>query len=508
MSFPLTVLPEELITTVVSHVSDRGALCNLALASRQLHRLATPHLYNDIAVYLGKEPRDHEALRSLVTGLLERPDYAACVQHLEIRGHWINILEPDEQIDKIFFRILKEKIKALKTHVWINENIWADAITGLEREEALVVILLLISPNLRTLNTIAPPRSGKYWLWLMKRISNQSPGALLKLRELALLSAESDRESCFPFLQLPNLKSVLFYGFYSSREGWNIYDDDGVAYLADAASAISAYCAGSAQSTVGSVEHLEIFHAGPLFPTVLQMIGSCATLRTFAFDHSDWMVPENPSLYNAVVLALSIHADSLTALHIGDKYNGHRTHGKPLDFRGLYNLRLLKIPISGFLGFSDYTDESQSLSDDRMRERFPISLQELVLLCDRSEEPHVLPTLQHYIHAWPHIIPNMESLEIHCHAPEAMYAWLRQPTERRHIQLRIFRKLNVSGKYRFVAPFVSSIKDQQQDISSVEIEVEDLTNPLDDLMPVEEFIPAEESLVTSFEEDLAQLSIL
>ena len=208
------------------------------------------------------------------------------------------------------------------------------------------------------------------------------------------------------------------------------------------------------------------------------------------------------------MLTLSIHAATLTALYIGDSYDRIWADNEPLSFRWLFNLKHLKIPVAGFLGDSRGAADGHSLPDERMRNRFPPSLQELVLLVYQIEESHILSALQHYIGAEPSILSNLKALHIHCHAPEAMYEWLREPTERHHIQLRIFRKLRTKNNY-IIRPFAKSVGNSQQKISEVEIQLSfpSTRSQLEDLMLLEEYIPTEEIVVTSFEDDFAELRV-
>lgn len=188
-------------------------------------------------------------------------------------------------------------------------------------------------------------------------------------------------------------------------------------------------------------------------------------------------------------------------------YDGFRRTADPLSFHELINLKHLKISGYGFLGFTSASD-AQSLSDDRMRSRFPASLQELVILSivDENGESHLLSPLRHYLSAEPLIIPNMNALDIQCYAPEAMYEWLHQPAKQRNVKLRIFRKLDSQGGDRFVTPFVNTIEGRKRDILQVPISrmpPESDSSP-EELVLLEEFNPADELLLTSFEEDIVE----
>jgi hypothetical protein len=222
-------------------------------------------------------------------------------------------------------------------------------------------------------------------------------------------------------------------------------------------------------------------------------------LRTFAFDFRKLAGPEHPCFYNAMISVLSMRVDTLMALSIGLIHDSCLEGAPPIDFSELRNLEHLRIPVSLFLGS---TSNDQSLPDDQMRVRFPASLKKLVLLVDKSQECHILSSLQHYIGADPPIMPNLQELDVCCHAPEAMYAWLHQAAHRHHIHLRIFRKLKTKDDRYFITPFANTVESSKQEISQIKLK---LCPPLPDLqleslMPLEEYEPDTEAIVPIFEE--------
>jgi hypothetical protein len=198
-----------------------------------------------------------------------------------------------------------------------------------------------------------------------------------------------------------------------------------------------------------------------------------------------------------MIAVLSMRADTLTALSIGLVEFAARYGAPPIDFCGLRNLEHLRIPVSLFL---ESTSNNRSLPDDHMRDRFPTSLKKLVLLVDESLEQHILSSLQHYIDADPPIMPNLQELDVCCHAPEAMYAWLHEAAHRHHIRLRIFRKLNAKDDNYLITPFVNTVRNSEQELSQIKLK---LSPPLaelqlEDLMPLEEYEPDSETIAPVF----------
>ncbi|KAJ4289678.1 hypothetical protein N0V90_011007 [Kalmusia sp. IMI 367209] len=511
MMFPLTKLPEELISTVASHISARGDLFNFALASRQLHRIANPHLYRHIALFLGSEFGVCERLHSLVIQLLQRADVATFVQYLHIRGKWANSWGDGKEkaIDELH-PILKAGIEKLTPDR--KNRSWTDNVVGWGKEEALVAVLLHIVPNLRTLDMSIPDEPGMHYRWLLREVAFEPPRLLPNLKELVLINnlgvwSVPELESFLPFLLLPKLKRAFFYFKNDWNDAWSdLGDQEYTALATDTVTSVKNQRLSHSGPT-SSLEHLEIREGSGDITNPLKLIGTCEVLRTFAFDvRKGWQVT-HPAFYSSLVSALSIHADTLTALYLGDDYEylaDEATRVIPLSFHELVNLKHLAIPACGFLHYSEHI-HAQSLSDDRMRDRFPPSLRKLVLFFHKMDEHHTLPLLQHYLSAEPLIIPYLQELIVHCHTPESMYAWLRQPTQQRRIQLRIFRKLKTKDDMWLVTPLWRSVESADQQSTQVQIPLEYPSPSLAEMMmPVEEYDPSEEACVLSFEEDIAQ----
>ena len=85
----LDCLPEEIISQVVSYVSSNESLKSLALSSRKLNRLSTPHLCECIDLFDHGEYLHGDTfpkLKPLAALLVRRPDLAQLVRRFNLDG--------------------------------------------------------------------------------------------------------------------------------------------------------------------------------------------------------------------------------------------------------------------------------------------------------------------------------------------------------------------------------------------------------------------------------------
>ncbi|KAF2443704.1 hypothetical protein P171DRAFT_432896 [Karstenula rhodostoma CBS 690.94] len=485
MAASLTALPEELLAAIASY-SSTSAVVSLALTSKQLNRIATPHLYHRIAFKEDEDQANYERLHSLVIQLIQHPEHAAYVEHLHIGRQWPpspNSLIKRQTSFEDLHPILKEYLKTF-TGVANRRLCWDTA-------EALIFILFHLTPNLRALNSSLPKASRKHWLRLIVRRTDY---LLPNLRELAIVDDDGQHEHFEQsyLFEFRKLESVFVHNF--KRLEWDL--DSAINQLTHGNQEYMDHIASLVRSKPSfrdydldlSARHLEISDAYLDSFSFVDMMYAFPALRTFALDFRKDSVPEHPCFYSGVISVLSARAETLTALSIGGFHNDYHESAPQLDFSTLRNLKHLRISVSVFLGS---TSNAQSLPDDRMRGRFPASLQKLVLVVYKREEHHILSALQHYIDVEPPIIPNLRELDICCHAPEAMYASLHPAAQRHHVHLRIFRKLNTRQEHLFIVPFVNTVEKTRQEISQVDIKIRPpvSTLQLEDLMPLEEYTP-------------------
>ena len=276
MTSPFTLLSEELVDTIILHIPASGDLCNLALTSRQLYRITTPHLYGNIRLTLEKDENSYKRLHFLVETLLHSSKLADIVRNLKIRNKWGCAWEPRENrgpggLHPVFKQKILSRIHKTedKTGVW-------------DSREALIVVLLYLVPNLRSLDTNMPDEVGKYWEWLMKQLISHK--ALINLEELAIVEPAREKTSHRAFLHLPRLKSAYFYNLFElSDDGPPVFEDEVEhtkeayqQYLTNVSDAISIHRGRFAPNDLHKIEHLEIRLANLDFESLLQIIGNCA----------------------------------------------------------------------------------------------------------------------------------------------------------------------------------------------------------------------------------------
>jgi hypothetical protein len=112
-------LPEELIDLIL-HFSDRSTLYSLCLASRSLNRIATPHLYTNIA--LARD--DFKHLRPLTLLLWTSPKHRALVRHISVRRAYGGNLVPwpdHPELDSLVERQVKMFVKEEEAARWTRQ---------------------------------------------------------------------------------------------------------------------------------------------------------------------------------------------------------------------------------------------------------------------------------------------------------------------------------------------------------------------------------------------------
>lgn len=506
-------LPEELISAVASQISASGDLFNLCLVSRQFNRITTANLYHRITLKVGGDPRNYERLHSLVISLFKHPEHGALVRHLRIRGQWS---DPHGGRDENEAKRIDDLNPALRVCIrsLLDPNTpWRTTLEagGWGTVEALINLLLYLVPTLRSLDTSIPEwPSGTNRLW--PKINFEYKQCLANLQEVAVVESASrgaNNYSRWAFFALLQVKSLFFYNSNETRHNNEVIQSDlsneeyifSVLWPSNRAEGDNR---ATLKNTVQHFEQLDTSGDGNSINDIIQNFavsaslcsleytnsGARQALRTFAYDFRQDLIPEHPCFYNGILSTLSVHSKTLSALHLGGTYGLFHATAPPLDFSGLYNLKHLRIPLLFFLGFWTSSD-AQSLPDDRMRERFPLTLSKLVLLAYENEEHQFVPSLKHYLEAQPPIMVNLRDLDVHCHAPEAMHAWLHGPAQRRHICLQVYRKLKVKADRAFITPFVNTVEGFQQVITEVEVEPRPSMPAFtfEDLMPPEKYEP-------------------
>jgi len=447
-TFPLTSLPEELISVVASHVSPSADLFHLALASKQLNRITTAHLYRHVSIFCGPKYRHYEIFFNLVILLLEQPQLAAYVQHLTIRGEWKRAWNAGRgcRIDNLH-PVLQRAINRL-TADRKSKRAWADNVIGWDREEALFAVFLHALPDLNTLDTSLKDMPGMHYMWLMKQISAEPVRLLGKLRNLALVLQEptsySEAELHKPWFRLPSLKRVFLYGFDSERETLRQEDmSEHLQYLKKVIDRRST-------TRLSTAEHLEIREGFHTFHSLCDLILSFQGLRTFSFDfkfaHSHYY---GDMFFTLLVSALAIHAPTLTALSLPQASNLRFASAQPdfLDLRRLPNLQCLMLSIRYLLSGIDVHLEQIEVIATKMVEKMPPGMQRLSIILDMNPDPErvCVSAIAYLLEEQPSMIPYLAELSVYSFwgaaSGEELDKALRAHAVRNGVRLRLCKRL-------------------------------------------------------------------
>ncbi|MCJ1261316.1 hypothetical protein MMC22_001180 [Lobaria immixta] len=105
MSVSLTLLPPELVCCVVSNISSKSTLCNLARCSRKLYLCVVPHLYRRVQIKegIGNGEQQDGRLRSIASLLIQRPDLARLVRHFTLH------VEEGTRTERVYFEERKSE---------------------------------------------------------------------------------------------------------------------------------------------------------------------------------------------------------------------------------------------------------------------------------------------------------------------------------------------------------------------------------------------------------------
>ncbi|KAF2243394.1 hypothetical protein BU26DRAFT_523712 [Trematosphaeria pertusa] len=443
-SFPLARLPEELISVIVSHLPTSADRVHLALASKQLHRIATEQLYRHISFRLGIEYKDYEFLYAFTILLLERPRLAAHVRHLTIRGKWAASWEARQArgLDELH-PALRSAIDSL-TQDRENKPEWADNIVEWEREEALVAVLVHSLPNLRTWDTNIPEQPGMHYQWLMGCVSGQEPTALQKLRELMLVipdgAPRAEPGSFKPYFQLPALKRVFLCGIGAgSARNWNR------GAVSVAVQANRAYLSktlerrASTNTFLSPIEHLEIREGSFDFELICDLVTSCKQLKTFAYETNKY----SQGLYTSLLSALAIHAGTLESLCLGYPTVAPRDCDVDVphiqQFRQLQHLKAS----SSFLFAATASEQRNNAYSDNLKRKIPSGLKKLTIIQEYCMDGWTFTTAIHdLLLDQRNICPELNELSIFAssglNTSQEIYKYLWQPSVEQQVRLRIY----------------------------------------------------------------------
>jgi hypothetical protein len=156
-SSPIHRLPEELIDLVIHSLDHRPALHSLCLVSRNLNRIATPHLYTSIA--LTRDSFQH--LRPLTLLLWTSPKHRALVREMSVRRAYGGNLVPWPSYAG-FDELVERQVRA---YVSEDKEGWLKRVIDGADPLPIASLLLRSLPNVVTMEfdgfCLVDPRSRK-----------------------------------------------------------------------------------------------------------------------------------------------------------------------------------------------------------------------------------------------------------------------------------------------------------------------------------------------------------
>lgn len=228
MSSTLDVLPQELLSQVISSVEKSGWLLDLALCCRSLYGLTLPHLYSSVRLIYHDFDEPYPHLEPFTIKVLKNPGLASFVREFALTETW----RTDDYPRKLsgsneVNEILQENVRR-SSHSEDEESMWFEALTHYPNEDALLALLLPSLPNLNRLDLMVPASGAEYYEKMFRRaVAKEKPfdvqPAFSSLRVI-VNNCDDTRYGTSPdlmsnYLQLPSLQE--FYG-------QNVYSEEGL----------------------------------------------------------------------------------------------------------------------------------------------------------------------------------------------------------------------------------------------------------------------------------------
>ncbi|KAF2878230.1 hypothetical protein BDV95DRAFT_15682 [Massariosphaeria phaeospora] len=462
-------LPEELIEDVASRCR-KPDLANLALASRQLNRIASAVLYRHISIVLKaknyrsiRHENSLEPLHSITALLLQRPELAACVRHLTLRLDWNDREDTEEgcYADGLLPALEDGVIAMLQRYEAEHSVHTRSSLTSSPKwlvDKFVAVLLSLSLPNLVYLDTDFMRRAGGLFSHRVSLPLNEEESKNLShVREVLFCSIAKDVldfSNVEVFFSLPACRKVCMYGLERIHHGvdserFEEGDDNVLARLKHGRASTS--------WPTSSVEHLEIRSSTLTFAEICHLIGRCKALHTFGYEHSpdynDGRDGFSLNMWN-VVDALGVHAETLQELYLNAYAGDVTVDGELLDFRKLSHLRHLKIPtdcLTSALAADDGGLIEQGSPDQdalwaQVKKVLPASLQKLTLTGPVKEHTRewrvlfaaVLPRLVYDKTALPELKEIIIQISCKSAPPAQTLLTIQRFAKRQGIELRFF----------------------------------------------------------------------
>ncbi|KAI4699828.1 hypothetical protein J4E89_011126 [Alternaria sp. Ai002NY15] len=441
MWHPFDNISEELVDTIVSLCCCRRTLANLCRVSKQLNRIATPHLYANITLYsdIGGEGALRH-LRPLAHRFFADPTFAALVKSIALPEGWggcesaprldcfkvkpwprIETPETEQLLERICREYYDDETKALRMYI------------KLYAADADVIITLLVAnlPNLERLDLdFGELRDHKLFCEMIKG----SAGRLEAKKAASLNSTESspsptaplpkpvdvfirdsdpgDVEYMASFFHLPNLRSMYAFKFGDDNENTNMMERNPFAEL---------------ELRSCGVQYIELRASSLATHTLRDLIEATipGKLKAFLYERGGPFTSRSAEL-PFVMRCLEDHQDHLETLALSyEEIDGGTVFEHPwwgfsdrrtpaMSFTSFKSLRRLRVAPEMIWGYTHdectVQDEDEiMLTVDMFWKALPASLEELWLT--RSQHHWIPGFMSHDLGIIPNIlIPALHRL--------------------------------------------------------------------------------------------------
>ena len=213
-----STLPEELILSIL-HYLQIADLLSLSLVCKVLQRIAIPRIYRDVNWTWDEDAKDDSTVQSFLRSILERPQLALMVKHIQFRGFkfsdWLH-LELGDHVMQLARNIIAR----------VGYPIADKWMFGLQYGSLVVIIALVLSqlPNLESLEV------GRFFLdetlfcELFHHAAVSSPlreSSFPAFRSLQIIKysgapylarlADANLDRILPLFYLPSLRTLSTY---------------------------------------------------------------------------------------------------------------------------------------------------------------------------------------------------------------------------------------------------------------------------------------------------------
>ncbi|OAL07664.1 hypothetical protein IQ06DRAFT_13726 [Phaeosphaeriaceae sp. SRC1lsM3a] len=382
-------LPEELLDRVVSMCSG-DTLTKLCLTSKQLNRIATPHLYSHINLGATEWDEGQTHISQLSHLLLTSKKHAALVTSVFVASSWGGEGELDEKEKEVWPLRMQELEACLNSH--LSKFVLSDkdkievldkVKTGLN-EDAMLALLLLCLPSLRRVDiNFGCCDKHEDFVSVFELLADNVQGQAVESRPRidVMVKGEDDK---YPNLPV-HLAALLHMPYLRSIYGWKMgnHERDPDPDF------------GRLKPRSSHVEDIELRMSKIQKDNLSHLLAATipGKLKTFNYEVGctwAWCSISHPG----IMTSLQDHRETLESLGLSheDIYPHQAVNDDeelyPCDFRPFTALRRLKIApcyIWGHSGVTEETELSKPTTKEMLWKTLPPNLEQL-WIC-RAESP-------------------------------------------------------------------------------------------------------------------------